>query len=103
MGIGYLAEHFILHHVVIIFTRSFNMGCIVEFNDGFRFNLAQNKCKQKLWIEVLLRFSKSNIEHLAYVLDLPVETLVHVYKGTLYLEEEDASRLGQLFLVMFCD
>lgn len=79
------------------------MGCIVEFNDGFRFNFAQNKCKQKLWIEVLLRFSKSNIEHLAYVLDLPVETLVHVYKGNLYLAEEDASRLGQLFLVMFCD
>lgn len=79
------------------------MGCILEFNDGFRFDFTQNKPKQKLWIDILLRFSKSNIEHLAYVLDLPVETLVHVHKGSLYLGEEDASRLGQLFLVMFCD
>lgn len=103
MGIGYLAEHFILHHVVIIFTRSCNMGCIVEFNDGFRFDFAQNKPKQKLWIDILLRFSKSNIEHLAYILDLPIEILAQVHQGNYYLEDEAAKRLGQLFLVTFCD
>ena len=47
------------------------MGCILEFNDGFRFDFAQNKCKQKLWIDILLRFSKSNIEHLAHIIDVP--------------------------------
>lgn len=103
MGIGYLAEHFILPHVVIIFTRSCNMGCIVEFNDGFRFDFAQNKCKQKLWIDVLLRFSKSNIEHLAHILDVPVKTLSQVHQGKSYLEDEAAKCLGQLFLVTFCD
>ncbi|KTD17463.1 hypothetical protein Ljor_1769 [Legionella jordanis] len=79
------------------------MGCIVEFNDGFRFDFAQNKCKQKLWIDVLLRFSKANIEHLAYILDLSVETLTQVYLGNHYLEDEAAKRLGHLFLVTFCD
>ncbi|HAT1926171.1 TPA: hypothetical protein OEA38_000070 [Legionella pneumophila] len=77
------------------------MECIVEFNDGFRFDFAQNRCKQKIWIEVLLKFSKTNIDHLATILDLPTETLVQVYQGNHYLEAEAAKRLGQLFLVAF--
>ncbi|AOU64446.1 hypothetical protein [Legionella pneumophila] len=79
------------------------MGCIVEFNDGFLFDFVQNKCKQKLWIDVLLRFSKANIEHLAYILDLPVKTLIQVHQGNSYLDDEAAKRLGHLFLVTFCD
>ncbi|HDO7841038.1 TPA: hypothetical protein P5J72_000435 [Legionella pneumophila] len=77
------------------------MGCIIEFNDGFQFDFVQNKCKQKLWIDVLLRFSKANIEHLAHILDLPIETVIQVHQGNLYLDEESAKRLGQLFLVTF--
>ncbi|QDP72483.1 hypothetical protein FOG18_07900 [Legionella israelensis] len=77
------------------------MGCIIEFNNALRFNFIQNKCKQKLWINVLLRSSKANIEHLADILDLPIETVIQVHQGNLYLEEESAERLGQLFLVTF--
>ncbi|HHF0526632.1 TPA: hypothetical protein ACTUT5_002872 [Legionella anisa] len=77
------------------------MGCIVEFNDGFQFDFVQNKCKQKLWVDVLLCFSKANIEHLAYILDLPAETINQVHQGKQYLEQEPAERLGQLFLVTF--
>lgn len=79
------------------------MGCIVEFDNGLRFDFAQNRCKQKVWLEVLLKFSKTNIDHLAYILDLPPETLIQVHRGSYYLEKEPAERLGQLFLVTFCD
>ena len=77
------------------------MGCIIEFNDGLQLNFVKNKCKQKLWIEALLRFSKANIEHLAYLLDLPAETISQVHQGKQYLEQESAERLGQLFLITF--
>ncbi|HDY2653924.1 TPA: hypothetical protein RQQ06_000924 [Legionella pneumophila] len=77
------------------------MGCIVEFNNDLRFDFIQNKSKQKLWIDALLRSSNANIEHLAHMLDLPIETVIQVHQGNLYLEEESAERLGQLFLVTF--
>ncbi|HIA7952684.1 hypothetical protein [Legionella pneumophila] len=77
------------------------MGCIIEFSNGLRFDFIQNQCKQKLWIDVLLRSSKANIGHLAHILDLPIETVIQVHQGNLYLEEESAERLGQLFLVTF--
>ncbi|HGF1411067.1 hypothetical protein SC029_10835 [Legionella pneumophila serogroup 1] len=48
-----------------------------------------------------MRSSKANIEHLAHILDLPIETVIQVHQGKLYLEEESAERLGQLFLVTF--
>ena len=77
------------------------MGCIIEFNDGFRFDFVKNKGNQKIWIEILLRFSKSNMNHLAYILDVPTETIIQVHQGNFYLDQESAERLGQLFLVAF--
>ncbi|MDW9178591.1 hypothetical protein SE948_02895 [Legionella pneumophila] len=79
------------------------MSCIVEFDGGHRFDFTQNRCKQKIWIEVLLKFGKTNIQHLAHILDLSAETLFQVHQGNHYLEAEEAKRLGQLFLITFCD
>ncbi|WP_133139294.1 hypothetical protein [Legionella genomosp. 1] len=79
------------------------MVCIVEFNDGLRFNFAQNKCKQKVWIEILLRFSKADMNHLANLLELPVEKLIEIHRGKQFLEKEQADILGKLFLVTFGD
>ncbi|MFT4060500.1 MAG: hypothetical protein QM652_13265 [Legionella sp.] len=79
------------------------MGCIVELNKGIRLDFTQNRYKQKAWIEVLLKYSKTNIEHLASILDLSAETLIRVHRGTHYLKKEEAERLGRLFLIMFYD
>ncbi|MCW8443147.1 hypothetical protein OQJ05_03645 [Fluoribacter gormanii] len=79
------------------------MVCIVEFDNSYRFDFAKNKCKQKIWIKILLKFSKTDIDHLAHILDLPAEKLNRVYQGIDYLDKEPAERLGQLFLVTFCD
>ncbi|HFL2714599.1 TPA: hypothetical protein ACGWTM_003413 [Legionella pneumophila] len=77
------------------------MVCIVEFDDGLRFNFAKNKYKQKVWIDALLKYSKANIDHLSKVLDVPLGTLVKVHNGGDYLDQEAAERLGQLFLLSF--
>jgi len=76
------------------------MGCIIEFNEKLRFNFIQNKCKQKLWIDVLLQCSKGNMEYLAFILDVPTEIISQVHQGNHFLEEEHANRLGQLFLTV---
>lgn len=77
------------------------MGCNVKFNDGIGFDFPQNQSKQKIWLEILLGFSKANTEHLAYILDLPIETIMQVHQGKVYLEQEEAKRLRELFLVTF--
>jgi len=77
------------------------MRCIVEFNDKLRFNFIQNKCKQKLWIDLLLEHSQTNVEYLALILGLSTEIVTQVHQGTHYLEEEPANRLGQIFLIAF--
>ncbi|MBA2649605.1 MAG: hypothetical protein H0U75_08460 [Legionella sp.] len=79
------------------------MGCIVEFDKGLRFDFVQNKYKQKLWIDILLKFSKADIEHLAYILKLPKRILVQVYQENYYLDKESAELLGQLLLVALSD
>lgn len=78
------------------------MECIVEFND-VRFNFAQNKLKQKTWIEALLRFTNLDINHLAELLELPVDMLIKVQRGDVYFSQESAERLGRLFLLAFSD
>jgi hypothetical protein len=77
------------------------MGCIVEFNANIRFDFAQNRGKQRLWIDALLKFSKTNMDYLAHILDLPTELIIQVHQGTHYLDQELAERLGQLFLITF--
>lgn len=78
------------------------MGCIVEFDD-VRFDFIQNKLKQRTWIEALLYFTNLDINKMAAMLELPIELLIKVRQGKMYLEQEAAERLGKLFLVAFSD
>jgi len=78
------------------------MGCIVEFSDPTnRFEFCTRDHKQKVFIDVLLRYSKMDIPHLAYILDTPVTKLRDVYYGKTFLAGKPAEELTQLFLVYF--
>lgn len=79
------------------------MACIIEFDDGLRFDFVKNQFKQKIWIEALLKFSQININHLADILNLTVKDLMKIYRGEEYFSKEQAEDLGKLFLVMFSD
>ena len=79
------------------------MGCIIEFNDGLRFDFVQNKCKQKIWIEVLLRHTNLDINQIAVILEIPAEIITKVHRGERYFSQEYAESLGRLFLLAFGD
>jgi len=99
---GYFLGDFILPTVRNIVLWSYGMGCIVEFND-VRFDFAQNKLKQKTWIEALLRFTNLDINQLAGLLDTPTEMLIKVQRGDIYFSKKTAVELGKLFLLAFSD
>lgn len=107
------------------------MGCIVEFSEPLvRFDFCANRCKQKIWIDAMLKYGSLDMTGLASLLDLPVKnlrkansfkdnrlgmhklsslldtstkTLDEVHNGTAFFEQEQADKLGKLFLVCFGD
>lgn len=80
------------------------MSCTIEFNEPkVRFDFAKNKYKQKIWIEVLLKFTKADIKKLADLLELPLNRLVEVHQGKAFFTSDSADRLAQLFLIVFSD
>lgn len=78
------------------------MGCIVEIN-GVRFDFVENKRKQKIWIEALLHFNNSDAQHLANLLEVPLELLNKVRNGSVCFDQDMALSLAELFLVTFAD
>ncbi|KTD53445.1 hypothetical protein Lsan_3855 [Legionella santicrucis] len=79
------------------------MVCIVEFEEGIRFNFAQNKYLQKVWVEALKHCFNKDIAQLAYLLDIPQERLAKVHQGVSYLPDDKADELAKLFLIAFGD
>lgn len=80
------------------------MGCTIEFNEPpIKFDFYRNKFKQKIWIDAILRYGAIDIAGLATLLDLHVKALQNVHSGNLFLAENEAQRLAQLFLIIFSD
>ena len=78
------------------------MGCTVEFSDSdTRFEFCTRDHKQKTFIDVLLRYIKMDLPHLASILDTPVTKLRDVYYGKTFIAGKPAEELTQLFLVHF--
>lgn len=59
--------------------------------------------KQALLIDSLLKYSKVNLETLAYILDVSSQHLLKVYRGYQFLKGEQAVKLARLFLIFFED
>ena len=70
-----------------------------EFTVNHEFNCRLNK--QKLLIDVLLKYTKINLDNLATMLRVPVWLLQDVWKGGSYLKHDAALRLTQYFLLFF--
>lgn len=79
------------------------MVCVVELNKEIRFNFAQNKLKQKIWIDMLLDYTKLDINRLAEIIDVSPGFLEKVALKKDYLNQESANRLATLFLLTFSD
>ena len=78
------------------------MGCIIEFSGSeTRFEFCTRNHKQKIFISILMRYSKMDIPHLACVLDVPADKLQDVHLGRDFLVGKPAEELTQLFLVYF--
>ena len=76
------------------------MGCIVEFSESkTRFEFFTRDHKQKIFISILLKYSKMDIPHLAFIIDVPSKKLNDVYHGRDFLSGKPAEELTQLFLV----
>ncbi len=76
------------------------MGCIIEFSKPFvRFEFTYKKYKQRIFIEILLKYSQLHIANLATLLDVPVNTLKSVYSGSAFLDDNPAKKLAHLFIL----
>ena len=80
------------------------MGCTIEFSEPpIKFDFYRNKFKQKIWIDAILRYGALDIISLAALLNLRVKALENVHSGRLFLTENEAQKLAQLFLIIFSD
>ena len=79
------------------------MVCVVELNKEIRFNFAQNNLKQKIWICMILDYTKIDINHLAAIIEVCPVFLEKVSLGKDYLDPDWADHLAELFLITFSD
>lgn len=78
------------------------MGCIVELSKSliqFEFNSDGNK--QRILVDMLLKYSAISIDELALTLDISVDNLQAIYNGEYFLIGEQANDLAQIFLIFF--
>lgn len=80
------------------------MRCIVEFTEPLvRFEFEPNKHKQKILIDVLLKYSQLDLAALASTLEVSPKTLNDVHIGVAFLPDIPSKCLAQLFLILFSD
>ena len=78
------------------------MGCIVEFSEPLvRFDFCENKNMQRTLIDVLIKYSKLNLENLANLIEVPLQTLIDVHQGMGFLTGDVSENLCKYFLLFF--
>jgi len=78
------------------------MGCIIEFSESLiQFEFNSHSDKQKILVDVLLKYSDMSIEDLASFLEVSVKKLRDIQTGKGLFRGERANDLAQLFLVFF--
>ena len=78
------------------------MGCIVEFSESllqFEFNSKGNR--QKILVDMLLKYGELDIAGLACALDASISELHDILDGNYFFIGEQANDLSQLFLIFF--
>ncbi len=78
------------------------MGCIIEFSESliqFEFHSTGNK--QRILVDMMLKYGELDINNLALTLDISVHELQEMHEGTHFLVGEKAHDLAQMFLIFF--
>ncbi|WP_419419756.1 hypothetical protein ACNVED_00170 [Legionella sp. D16C41] len=78
------------------------MGCTVTFKNSLEeqeFNC--DVYKQKILIEILLKYGNYSIKEIATALDIAAHKLQDILDGNSFLVGNDADDLAQLFLLFF--
>jgi len=78
------------------------MGCIIDFTDALlKFEFCSQGDKQKILVDVLLKYSEMGITDLTLALGISSKKLHDIRKGKYFLVGEQADDLAQLFLIFF--
>ena len=80
------------------------MGCIMEFTEAeslVQIEFCSDGNKQKILIDVLIKYSGMDMSELASVLGVSVKKLRNIYDGKSFLVGKSADSLAQLFLRFF--
>lgn len=78
------------------------MGCIIEFTESLlQIEFCSKGNKQKILIDVLLKYGEMNISELALAIDVSTKKLRDICNGRGSLVGEQADSLAQLFLIFF--
>ncbi|AHE66200.1 hypothetical protein [Legionella oakridgensis] len=77
------------------------MECIIEFQKPLVRYEFSCRTKQKILLEVLLKYSKLNLIDLALMLDISIATLLNAYKGKEFLQGKPAINLVHLLFIFF--
>lgn len=83
-----------------MYLKEFNMGCIIEFQEpSVRINFRCNNMKQKIYLEILLKYSPLDITNISSILNIPKSKLYRVYLGKELLEGKVANNLACLLCI----
>lgn len=78
------------------------MGCIIEFSKSLiQFEFNSNGNKQRILVDMLLKYGELDINNLASTLDISVYELQEICEGKHFLVGEQAHDLAQMFLIFF--
>ena len=81
---------------------SLKMGCFVEFSNLLlQFEFDSNGNRQKILVDMLLKYSELDILGLALALDTSVTELENILDGNYFFIDEQANDLSHLFLIFF--
>lgn len=78
------------------------MGCTVELaNALIRFEFCCEGKKQKILVDILLKYSDMDINELAFALDVSVSKILDICNESSFLMGKQADDLSQLFIIFF--
>lgn len=78
------------------------MGCIIEFSESqLQIEFCTEGNKQKILIDVLLKYSEMDINQLAISLGVSESKIQNIYDDKDFLVDQQADSLAQIFLRFF--
>lgn len=77
------------------------MGCIVELKAPLQFEFNSEGTKQKILVDILLKYGEQDIASLASILDATSNELQDILNGNYFFTGRQKDDLSHLFLIFF--